>query len=214
MSVHPEEAPETRHVEPDDVPLWIDPQGKYWNDYRPVRVFFDDPEGNTWRLPRRWLAGLPSPSETLQEITHSTGEIPFTEKLHLPTDWDLWEINIPWEIAYRAGGEESIVQVQLSSKEPDKVLWGDSAGQLWRIPHDWRRHIIQLPVADALVAEGVPTEVAESHAGKVVSVNYHPGSLCCMPEHFRFRDEEENRWPVRIQDCVLLGYGDAKIVQT
>jgi len=54
-SVHPEEAPGTRHVEPDDVPLWIDPQGKYWNDYRPVRVFFDDPEGNTWRLPRRWF---------------------------------------------------------------------------------------------------------------------------------------------------------------
>ena len=65
----------------------------------------------------------------------------------------------------------------------------------------------------ALVAEGVPTEVAESHAGKVVSVDYHPGSLCCMPEHFRFRDEEQNRWPVKIQDCVLLGYGNVKIGQ-
>jgi len=44
----------------------------------------------------------------------------------------------------------------------------------------------------------------------VVSVNYHPGSLCCLPEHYRFRDEERNKWRVKIRDCFLIGYGDAE----
>jgi hypothetical protein len=40
-------------------------------------------------------------------------------------------------------------------------------------------------------------------------VNCHPGSRCCLPEQYRFRDDEGSRLPVLIRDCVLLGYGDA-----
>ena len=68
---------------------------------------------------------------------------------------------------------------------------------------------VKLPKADVLVSQGMPDDVAKEYAGKIVSVNYHPGSLCCLPRHYRFRDAAGNRWPVRIRDCVLVGLGDA-----
>jgi hypothetical protein len=67
-----------------------------------------------------------------------------------------------------------------------------------------------LPSYEVLVAQEVPEDVAERFAGKVVSVNYHPGSLCCLPDCYRFRDEEKNRWPVFIRDCLVMGFGDAQ----
>ena len=60
VEVLPEESPATRRVEPDEVPLLIDPDGKYWNDFRPVRVHFTDETGHAWRLPRRRLVGASS----------------------------------------------------------------------------------------------------------------------------------------------------------
>jgi hypothetical protein len=59
-----------------------------------------------------------------------------------------------------------------------------------------------------LVSNGVIPDVAEEFAGKAVSVNYHPGSLCCLPDGYRFRDAVGDRWAVKMTDCLLLGYGD------
>jgi hypothetical protein len=60
-----------------------------------------------------------------------------------------------------------------------------------------------------LLGQGVPEDIAEDFANRIVSLNYHPGSLCCLPTQYRFRDEMSHRYPVYIKDCVLLGYGDA-----
>jgi hypothetical protein len=51
----------------------------------------------------------------------------------------------------------------------------------------------------------VKSPTAEEFSKKVVSVNYHPGSLCCIPDQYRFRDSDGNRYPVYIKDCLLLG---------
>ena len=75
--------------------------------------------------------------------------------------------------------------------------------------YDWRKHRVKLPECDVLVSQGFPDDVAEEYAGKIVSVNYHPGTLCCLQDQYRFRDTEGHRWPVRIGDCVLVGLGDA-----
>ena len=88
-----------------------------------------------------------------------------------------------------------------------KVLWRDASGKAWRIPHDWRRRRIRLPAYDVLLENDVPPDVAEEFAGKAVSVNYPPGSLCCLPDGYRFRDGHGGRWPIRAIDCLLLGYG-------
>ncbi len=204
VDILPEELPATRKVDPSDVPLWIDPKGNYWNDYRPIRVLYTDPEGRVWRFPRKWLHNQPSGPEVDCLVE---GEGTFTEKLHLPSAWDVWELNIPWTEANRGEGRETEVCVSVTPKEPPKVVWRDSTGRAWRIPHDWRRRRIQLPSPDILTSQGVPPDVAAAYGNKIVSVNYHPFSFCCLPDQYRFRDEDGNRWPVRMADCVLLGYG-------
>lgn len=206
VRVLPEEKPATRRVEPDDFPLLIDPQGNHWNDYRPVRVLYTDPEGKVWRFPRGWLQGPPQgapscPAQVTQAFT-------LVEKLHMPSDWDLWEVNIPWSQAFRAGGKETEISVYFVPNTTVSVLWTDAELRVWRLPHCWRRRRVVLPAVVTLGREGVPSDIAPRFAGKVVTVNYHRGSLCCYPEHYRFRDEHGNRWPVRIADCRFLGYGD------
>lgn len=204
-----EEMATTRRVEPNDCPLWIDPEGNCWNDYRPLRVLFTDHAGREWRLPRRWAMQSPgNPEPEIPSVYSTEREISFEETLNMPNEWDIWEINIPWDEALRAAGKPTQVQVQISPNEPVKVFWRDFQGTLWRIPRDWRRRRIKLPSYEVLVAQEVPEDVAERMAGKVVSVNYHPGSLCCFPDRYRFRDEmTKSKWPVLIRDCTLMGYG-------
>jgi len=108
----------------------------------------------------------------------------------------------------RARGRIMVIKVHAVPEGPVKVYWKDSSGKSWRIPANWRRRRVRLPSYEVLVSQGIPPEVARSYAGRAVSVNYHPGSLCCLPEQYRFRDETGNRWPVFIRDCLLLGYGD------
>ena len=127
--------------------------------------------------------------------------------LNLPNDWDLWEINIPWEEANRGEGNETTVEIHHAPNQIPKVFWRDASGALWRIPHDWRRRQIRLPEYEVLASQGIPDQVALDYANRIVSVNYHPGSLCCLPDQYRFRDEDENRWPVFIRDCDPIGYG-------
>lgn len=210
VETYPEEPPATRRVERDDFPLLIDPEGNYWNDYRPIRVLFTDSQGQVWRFPRRWLPML----RTIAEPNHnSTGtvwqEATFRETLNLPSAWDLWEINIPWDECHKPGRGPAEVEVKIRPGEPSIVSWRDSAGNVWRIPHDWRSRLIKLPKQDVLLRQEIPAEVAEEYAEKIVSVNYHPGSFCCLPDRYRFRDSQGNRWPVRILDCMILGYGSA-----
>lgn len=146
--------------------------------------------------------GLDSMETVWQEAT-------FSEVLNLPTEWDLWEINITWNECHTAVRKAAEVRVTIRPGKSATVSWLDSAGNVWRIPHDWRRRLVKLPKRDVLISEEIPAEVAEEYAEKIVSVNYHPGSLCCLPDRYRFRDSSFNRWPVRIQDCTVIGFGDA-----
>jgi hypothetical protein len=207
-TVLPEEEAATRRVDPDDVPLWIDEEGNYWNDFRPVRVSFEH-DGRTWRIPLRWLEiGLPESLIDPSAIAKLTGEGTVSETLNLPNEWNLWELNIPWDVSCRAAGKPAQMHVLHVPEGPPKVFW-TAEGRTWRIPHDWRRRIVRLPDCAALMRESVPYRIAREFSGKAVAVNYHPGSLCCAPEHYRFRDANGCRWPVPIRDCVLLGLGDS-----
>lgn len=226
VDVLPEEQPFTREVDLTDSPALIARDGTVWNDYRPARLSFKDKKGRRWNLPRHWIRGLLSKEDlrqillaTLRHLSNDSvqgcttpecqvfKECQFIERVHLPSVWDLMDINIPYGEADRAGGHETRVQVHLNPNEPTRVYWHDSEGNQWRIPHDWRRRRIRLPGFDTLVAQEIPPDVAERFSGAVVSVNYHPGSLCCLKDGYRFRDEYGQRWPVRKQDCVVLGFG-------
>jgi len=212
VETQPEEAPVTRRVQPDDCPLLIDAEGNYWNDYRPVRVFYTDEQSHVWRFPRRWLPMFQPITEPCLESFETVWQgAAFNETLNLPTEWDLWEINIPWKDGHKAGGKAVQVEISIRPGEPAIVSWRDPSGKLWRLPHDWRRRLIKLPKYDVLVSQKIPAEVAEKFAETIVSVNYHPGSLCCLRDCYRFRDSLGNRWPVRIFDCFVVGYGDSSV---
>jgi len=212
VETYPEEAPATRRVEPDDFPLLIDPNGDYWNDYRPVRVLYTDEDGQVWRFPRRWLPMLqPITEPGLDSMETVWQEATFSEALNLPSEWDLREINIPWGESHKGKGKAVEVSVGIRPGKPASVSWRDPSGCVWRIPHDWRRRLIKLPKRDVLILQDIPDEVAEDYAEKIVSVNYHPGSLCCLPNQYRFRDDNGKRWLVQIADCSVLGYGDRQL---
>jgi hypothetical protein len=208
---YPEELPATRRVEPEDCPLLIDSDGNYWNDYRPIRVLYTDGQGQVWRFPRRWLPMFqPIAEPFLESIETVWQEATFNETLNLPTEWDLWEINIPWSDCHKAGGKAVQVEIKLRPGEPAVVSWRDPAGKLWRVPPDWRRRLIKLPKYDVLTSQKIPAAVAKKFAETIVSVNYHPGSLCCLPDRYRFRDSSGNRWQVKIRDCTVIGFGGAR----
>jgi len=205
-----EEAALTRQVGPDDYPLLIDPQGNYWNDWRPLRVLFTDSGDREWHLPRGWLSqSLVSSEAPIEAYCAVSQETVFIETMNLPSQWDLWEINMPWEVVAEAHRTHpAMVEVRFSPGEPATVSWRDRNRRVWRIPHDWRKRRVKLPQFDVLVSQGIPNDVAEECAGKIVSVNYHPGTLCCLPDQYRFRDSAGQRWPVSIRHCVLVGLGE------
>lgn len=211
VKVAPEEEAMTRQItkiDPAEELVFItDPQGITWNDYWPVRVSFRDPQGRLWRIPRHWLTqgAAPLKEEDRYEVIE---EVVWREMLHLPTYWDLCDVNIQPQFAWRAAGNAWDVSVRARPRQQVEVAWQDSEGKTWRIPHDWRRRRVRLPGYERLLENDVPQDVAGEFAGKVVSVNYHPGSLCCLPDGYRFRDGHGGKWPVRAADCVLMGYGD------
>lgn len=188
--------------------FWVHPDGTYWRLYVPARILLADHAGRTWRLPRRWLAyavsGWPAPDSALPICAGKT----IAERLNLPSFWDLVEINIPEQEADRMAGRETTAEVCFIPNEVARVCCRGPSGRVWRLPHDWRRRRIRLPDFHCLLAQEVPSDIAHRFAGRVVSVNYHPGSLCCHPTRYRFRDDEGGKWPVNITDCPLIGYGD------
>jgi len=185
----------------------IAPDGTVWNDYHPTRVIYSDKQGRKWNLPRHWLPGRNSVEPAVEAASQVFKECRSIENVHLPTPWDLEAVNIPSFEAERAGGQATEVSVHLKPNQHTQVFWRDSAGDVWRIPHDWRRRRIRLPAFEVLMAQGVPEEVARSFGGTVVSVNYHIGSLCCLENGYRFRDEHGRPWPILRQDCLVLGFG-------
>lgn len=208
VEILPEEQACTRRIQLErDISVVRDEEGNYWNAYQPVRLLFADADGKKWRLPRRWM-NWPFHPDRPEITSRAARAATWQEELHLPSHWDLEEINIDFMEAAKAGGMPTVVEVHVAARRPIKVLWRDSTGTVWRIPHDWRRRRIRLPDYDVLVAQDIPPEVALKWAGKAVSVNYHPGSLCCLPDSYRFRDGEGGKWPVKKRDCVLLDYGN------
>jgi hypothetical protein len=180
------------------------------HEYQPVQLLYTDPkDGKIWRFPRRWFS--PAVSEPPLDSSYSGSRVTiWTEELHLPTRWDLSEINIKMSKAVvDACGQVAVVKVRGTPGKPIKVSWQDHSGKLWRIPHDWRRRRIRLPAYDALITNEIDPEIARGYAGEEVSVNYHPGSSCCLPDGYRFRDCFGRRWAIKISDCVVLGYGAA-----
>jgi hypothetical protein len=210
VEVWPEELPgRAESAASGDSSGWIDPDGNTWADYQPVRVLYTDASGGQWRLPRRWTENPSTVNEPHIDSSYPVSqEIAFSENVHLPSLPDLLEVNIPFRFAWKIAGQPTVVAVRVVPHEPVKVFWCDSNGGIWRIPHNWRRRQIMLPGFQVLVPQGIPDHVAERFGNQIVSVNYHPGSLCCLKEQYRFRDEFGNRWPVYIHDCTILGFSD------
>lgn len=213
VEVLPEAMPRMYAVEtnniPADVPVLIDRDGTMWNDYWPMRVSFRDHEGRTWNIPRYWVETGPDSYDCGARLA-VTAPVEWAESLHMPSWWDLWDANIISEAIERIPGKVAAVRVTARPNEVVGVDWTDSQRRTWRIPGNWRRKRIKLPDSEVLAENGMPEEVAEEYGGAVVSVNWHPGSLCCLADTYRFRDSSGERWEVRMADCTLLGYGDAE----
>jgi len=202
VTVYPAEKAMTRQIDPEhtegEAPFLIDREGLLWNDFKPVRVEFADAEGRAWRCPRFWLDGIQQPT--------ACAAVDADEEINLPTEWDLGDINISSLAAHRSAGKPVPIEVRMKFGVME-TTWCDTEGVQWRIPSDWRRRVVRLPDAPILAAEGLQRGIADRHAMQIVAVNYHPGSLCCLPEHYRWRDIYGSKWPVRISDCELIGFG-------
>jgi hypothetical protein len=192
---------------PDCLPFVVGDDGTLWNGDWPARVFFTDAGGRTWRLPRHWLTEGVSPviEASRYKVTHGST---WLESWCPPTLWDLWDVNI--EDAPAADGQlgAASVEVSVAPGEVPKVLWKGPSGKAWRIPHDWRRRRIKLPACEGLRRNGLPRDIAEEFGGRIVAVNYHPGSLCCLSGGYRVRDGRGGKWAVRAAGCVVVGFGD------
>ena len=189
------------------VSVIVDDDGSAWNDDWPARVLYTDPEGREWRLPRHWLSDGVCPVIAASRY-HVTQGSRWTEIWVPPTLWDLGDINI--EDVPGEDGElgPSEIEVRVSPGEIPKVFWRGPSGRMRRIPHDWRRRRIKLPDRDGLLSNNFPLDVAEEFGGHIVAVNYHPGSLCCLPDGYRVRDGSGGKWPVKQADCMVVGFGD------
>ena len=106
------------------------------------------------------------------------------------------------------GALANAAAVSVAPGEIPKVFWKGPSGKAWRIPHDWRRRRIRLPTCEGLLENNLPQDIAEEFGGRIVAVNYHPGSLCCLHDGYRVRDGRGGKWPVRAADCVVVGFGD------
>jgi len=208
VDIVPEEQAATRQVEPDEYPQLISPDGTRWNDYSPMQVSFRDSQGKVWRIPRHWITG-DAPVE--RHICYNvTSKHVFYESMVFPTSYDLAEINMPPRVCRMRGGQShDDFEVRISPNHLVSVYW-EGYDCRWRIPHKWRRRRIRLPQTEILTAQDLPPEVSAKFGGQIVTVNYHPGTMCCMQTQYRFRDDQGSKWPVKIEDCVIVGYGDAE----
>lgn len=180
----------------------VDRDGTVWNDERPVRVSFLDGDGHRWWLPRHWLdVGAEPPWSGPPGEGHTRAEI-----LGLPGFYDLREINITSTPVLAAQGRAVTAIVWHAPQGFVRVALREGEDTVWYLPSGWRRRRVELPAAEYLLAEDIPPEVAASCAHRVVTVNYHRGSVCCLPAHYRFRDDVGRKWPVPIDACTFVGF--------
>ena len=192
---------------PEGLPFVVGDDGIASNGYWPARVFYTDGAGRTWRLPRHWLTEGVSP--VIEASRHgATQKSGWLEGWCPPTWWDLQDANIQEMPEADGGWGAACVEVSVTPGEVPTVFWRGSSGRQWRIPHDWRRRRIRLPALEGLLRNGMPQEIAEEFGGRIVAVNYHHGSLCCLTEAYRVHDGRGGKWPVRAADCVVVGFGD------
>jgi hypothetical protein len=211
IEVHPEVPAGTLRLDvndlPDGLPFVIGDDGIARNSDWPTRVLYTDASGRIWRLPRHWLTDGVSPviEASRYQVMQQSG---WLEPWCPPTWFDLWDVNIQDP----PGGDEEwdpfCVEVSVAPNEIPKVFWRGPSGKAWRVPHDWRRRRIRLPDCEGLLRNGLPLDVAEEFGRRIVAVNYHPGSLCCLSDGYRVRDGKGGKWPVRAADCVVVGFGD------
>jgi hypothetical protein len=211
VEVHPEVPAGTLRLDlddlPDGLPFFVGDDGIAWNGYWPERVFYTDATGRMWRLPRHWLSGgvFPAIGPSCYHVTHESS---WLESWCPPTWWDLGDVNFEDAPAEDGQWGAAAIEVSVAPGEIPKVFWKGPPGKAWRIPHDWRRRRIRLPDREGLLRNGLPLDVAEEFGGRIVAVNYHPGSLCCLSDGYRVRDGRGGKWPVRAADCVVVGFGD------
>jgi hypothetical protein len=211
VEVFPEEPLKARRIDlnnlPDGLPVLVDKDCVAWNDYWPVRVLYTDSDGRMWRFPRHWLSDGVSPviGASRYEVTHESS---WVESWCPPTWWDLWDINIQERPAAEGEQAAADIEVSVAPGEIPKAFWKGPSGKAWRIPHDWRRRRIKLPGCEGLLRNNFPLDIAEEIGGRIVTVNYHPGSLCCLHDGYRVRDGRGGKWPVSAADCVVVGFGD------
>ncbi len=211
VDVFPEEPTVTRRLDRNDPPdgmlMFIDGYGRAWNDHWAVRVLYKDSGGRIWRLPRHWLSDGVSPVIEASRCA-ITQESSWLESWEPPTWWDLWDINIRDVLAAKGEQGAADIKVSVAPGEIPKAFWKGPSGKAWRIPHDWRRRHIKLPGCDGLRRNGFPHHIAEEFGGRIVAVNYHPGSLCCLRDRYRVWVGGGGKLPVRAADCVGVGFGD------
>jgi hypothetical protein len=211
VEVLPEEPPMTRRFELDNIPMGLpmllDRDGVPWNDHWAAQVLYTDAEGRVWRLPRHWLSDGVSPVVEASRYA-VTQELSWFEILHPPTWWDLCDINISDKAASEGARGIAEIEVSVAPGEITKAFWKDPFGKVWRIPHDWRRRRVKLPDCEGLLRNNLPQDIADEFGGRILAVNYHPGSLCCLRDGYRVRDGRGGRWPLRAADCVVVGFGD------
>jgi hypothetical protein len=211
--VLPEAPAGTRRLDlddlPDGLPFFVGDDGTAWNGYWPVRVLYTDASGRIWKLPRHWLTEGVSPviEASRYEVAKESS---WLESWCPPTWWDLGDVNIQDVSAEDEEPGAACLEVSVAPGEVPKVLWKGPSGKVWRIPHDWRRRRIKLPDCEGLLRNGLPQDIAEEYGGRIVAVNYHHGSLCCLSDGYRVRDGRGGKWPVRAADCVAVGFGDEK----
>ena len=133
-----------------------------------------------------------------------------TERLYLPPFEDLVaKLHMPESEALRVGGTVQRVEVHECPDGATLVIFQDRRGIPFAVPNNWRRRIIRLPSCERLIEQGWPKPVAEKFGNNTATVNYHPGCKCCLPKHYRVRDDESGeKYPVRVADCVTVGFGD------
>jgi hypothetical protein len=211
VEAHPETPTETLRLDlddlPDGLPFFVGDDGIAWNGDWPARVVYTDAGGRTWRLPRHWLTEGVSPviDASRYEVTHESS---WLESWCPPTWWDLGDVNFEDAPAEDGQWGAAAIEVSVAPGEVPKVFWRGPSGKAWRIPHDWRRRRIRLPGCEGLLKNNLPLDIAEEFGGRIVAVNFHPGSLCCLSDGYRLRDGRGGKWPVRAADCVVVGFGD------
>ena len=188
VDVLPEEPPLTRRFDlndlPDGLPILIDEEGVAWNAYSPPRVLYTDAGGRVWRLPRHWLSDGVSPvvDASRYEVTdelcwHESGPADVVGPVrHKHTGEALAGCmeKFGFKLALRRRNRQGLLERPVRVGVEDSPRLAATAHQAARL----RRVAAKQPAQD----------IAEEFGGRIVAVNYHPGSLCCLSDGYRVRD--------------------------